>query len=164
MLKNFTQFTTAIVGIFFISVMYSCDSGRTDEQLKEDITSAFINRGANESYNYSGLTVEVKDGVATLQGECIGNNCVDSAAGIARSVNGVKDVTTNITQKQQETDQTLRTTVQAVISKYSGVQADVANGIVVLRGTINRDQLQPLMNELNSLKAEKIDNQLAILQ
>jgi hypothetical protein len=61
-----------------------------------------------------------------------------------------------------KTDLTLRTSVQTIISKYQGVQADVVAGVVILRGTIQRDQLQPLMNELSSLSAKKIDNELAV--
>jgi hypothetical protein len=36
--------------------------------------------------------------------------------------------------------------------------------VVVLRGSINRNQIQPLMNELTNLQPKKIDNQLAIKQ
>ena len=62
------------------------------------------------------------------------------------------------------TDLTLRTSVQSIVTKYAGVQAEVASGEVVLRGTISRDLLEPLMTELKALNAKKIDNQLAIKQ
>ena len=42
------------------------------------------------------------------------------------------------------------------------MQADVAAGVIVLRGNINRDNLQFLMSDLSILHPQKIDNQLVV--
>jgi hypothetical protein len=57
---------------------------------------------------------------------------------------------------------TMRTSVQSIITKYPGVQADVTAGVIVLRGNINRDNLQSLMSDLSILHPQKIDNQLVV--
>ncbi len=76
-------------------------------------------------------------------------------------MDGVQKVESNIT-KDNSTDLTMRTSVQSIITKYPGVQADVAGGVIVLRGTIDRDNLQSLMSDLGTLHPDKIDNQLAV--
>jgi hypothetical protein len=42
------------------------------------------------------------------------------------------------------------------------VQASVADGVIVLRGTIERSQLQNLMQDMNALRPKRVDNQLVI--
>jgi osmotically-inducible protein OsmY len=140
----------------------SC-GGRSDEKIQSDVQEKMQANAGNNSM-YKNVTATVKDGVVQLSGECEGSNCADSAAMLVKNIDGVKNVTNNVKQAQTGTDLTLRTSVQTIISKYQGVQADVATGVVVLRGSIQRDQLQPLMNELHALQPKKIDNQLAIQQ
>lgn len=135
--------------------MLSCSS-RNDDEIQKD-----VNQSLSES-KQSNVTAQVADGVVKLDGQCMGENCADSIAARIKDIDGVKDVENNLQQGTVETDLTLRTSVQSIISKYQGVQAEVAGGEVVLRGIIQRDQLQPLMNELGTLKAKKIDNQLAV--
>lgn len=145
----------------FITLMIASCGSRTDEEVQKDIQQTLQKKsGSNTSYSNTRATVD--DGVAQLTGECEGENCVDSAALWVKEVDGVKKIENKIKQTQTGTDFTLRTSVQGVISKYQGVQADVAAGVIVLRGTIQRAQLQPLMNELSALQPKKIDNQLAI--
>jgi hyperosmotically inducible periplasmic protein len=62
-----------------------------------------------------------------------------------------------------QADDPLKASVNSAITKYEGVQADVKDGIITLRGTIpDKDKLQQLMMDLNALKPKKIDNQLVI--
>lgn len=136
-------------------VVLSCGKP-DDKEVQESVTKKF-----QDQQNYKGVRAEVKDGIVTLTGNCEGENCAEEAKKMIADVNGVDSVRNNI-QADNGTDLTLRTSVQAIISKYEGVQADVAAGNVVLRGSINRDQVQPLMNELENLQPKKIDNQLAV--
>ncbi len=161
--KNFVIYLViALFGVFSFS---SCGNKRSDEDIQKDVSEG-LTRGtgndANGARAYSNVNATVKDGVVTLDGQCEGENCADSVVSRVNGIDGVKDVQSNIRQTQAPTDLTLRTSVQSIISKYQGVQADVADGVVVLRGSILRDQVQPLMNELSTLQARKIDNQLAI--
>ena len=147
-----------MIAVLFLA---SCGNKRTDDQIQQDVTER-LSANKNNNQVYSNVTTSVKDGVVTLSGQCEGDNCGDSVMARVNEVEGVDNIVNNIQETAIPADLTLRTSVQSVISKYQGVQADVAAGVVVLRGSIQRDQIQPLMNELSTLKAKKIDNQLAI--
>ena len=144
----------AVLAISMFSV--SCGSSPKDEDIQ-----ASVNKIIKADNKLKGVTADVKDGVLTLTGECKGQNCDSLVNAQVKGIEGVKEVKNNLTM-DTSTDLTLRTSVQSVISKYEGVQADVAGGIVVLRGTIDKKQLEPLMNELKALNLKKLDNQLAL--
>jgi hyperosmotically inducible periplasmic protein len=72
-------------------------------------------------------------------------------------VNNITVAAVTITQ-----DDPLTTAANSVVSKYEGVQASVENGVITLRGTIKRENLQPLIQELNELQPKKVENQLTI--
>lgn len=158
------RFQIPIVFIISVNVLVftSCGGSKNDEEITEEVKQRLSANQQSNAKNYSDINTSVKDGVVTLSGKCEGDNCRDSVLARIKDVEGVKSIVNNIQQTATATDYTLRTSVQSIISKYQGVQADVAAGVVVLRGTILREQIQPLMNELSTLKAKKIDNQLAI--
>jgi biopolymer transport protein ExbD len=59
-------------------------------------------------------------------------------------------------------DVTLRSSVNDVVKAYNGVEADVKDGVVTLRGNIKQSDLQPLIMKVQELKPKKVDNQLVI--
>jgi osmotically-inducible protein OsmY len=59
-------------------------------------------------------------------------------------------------------DATLRSSVNDVVKAYNGVEADVKDGVVTLRGNIKQDDLQPLIMKVQELKPKKVENQLVI--
>lgn len=148
------------LSLFICFFLAACTSSKSDEQIQKNLSEK-LSATKNDN-KYSNITPIIKEGVVTLNGECQGENCADSAAALVRNIEGVKDVVNNVKEVAIETDYTLRSSVQGVISKYAGVQADVAAGVIVLRGQIDRAQLQPLMNELSALSPKKIDNQMAV--
>ena len=72
-----------------------------------------------------------------------------------------QDKTTNA-PVEVNTDATLRTSVDNVIKAYDGVQADIKDGVVTLRGNIKQDDLQTLIMKVQELKPKKVENQLVI--
>ena len=155
MKKNSTNPLSSVLIVCVLFLFAACGGNRSDDEILKDVNDSLQKRA------YA-VTAKVDDGTVQLSGECQAENCVDSLTAMVREINGVKEVQNEVKEVEAETDLTLRTSVQTIVSKYQGVQADVAAGVVILRGTIQRDQLQPLMNELRSLGAEKIDNQLAV--
>ncbi len=139
-----------------LSVMVSCNNKPDDKQIQDNVTKQL-----QDNKNYAGVNSSVKEGVVTLTGMCEGDNCVTDIEKNIKDLDGVKKVENNIV-KDNSTDMTMRTSVQTIITKYPGVQADVAAGIIVLRGNIDRDNLQSLMSDLSALHPEKIDNQLVV--
>ncbi len=152
-------FSTKPVLIFLSAVLMlsitSCGAP-SDKTIREDVS-----RELAKNPDFKSITSDVKDGVVTLTGDCKTGGCDSSAAVQVKQVKGVKSIENNI-HKNLTTDLTLRTSVQSIISKYAGVQADVAAGVIVLRGTIEKNQVEPLMIELQALKPKKLDNQLAV--
>jgi hyperosmotically inducible periplasmic protein len=147
---------------FSIFTLVACNN-RGDEEIRNDVREQIgSSRNTSGSNAYANVEATVNKGVVTLTGQCEGENCADSLVNRVKEIDGVKDVESNLQETATPTDFTLRTSVQTIISKYQGVQADVAGGVVVLRGSILREQLQPLMNELSTLQAKQIDNQLAV--
>lgn len=151
-LKRAVQLLPAVIILFFMS---AC-GGHSDKDIQEN-----VDKQLQQNADLKGISATVKDGVVTLTGNCTSDNCDSLATQQVKGVDGVKSVDNQI-QKQVTTDVTLRTSVQSIVSKYDGVQADVAGGVVVLRGSIEKSQLDPMMNELQALKPKKLDNQLAI--
>ncbi len=134
----------------------SCNNKPDDKQIQDNVTKQL-----QDNKNYAGVTSNVKDGTVTLSGTCEGDNCAADIENNIKGVDGVQKVENNIT-KDNSTDMTMRTSVQSIITKYPGVQADVAAGTIVLRGNIDRDNLQSLMSDLSALHPDKIDNQLVV--
>ncbi len=146
-----------LFAFFAIAISSSCNNKRSDAEVQQSIKEQL-----RSNQGYRGVNAVVKDGVVTLTGQCEGENCAQAIMEKVKRIEGVNKIENNIAQADTGIDYTLRTSVQSIISKYEGIQADVAAGVVVLRGSIQRSQLQPLMAELNTLEAKKIDNQLAV--
>ena len=151
-----TNFYLAIA-LFFSFAVASCSNKRSDADLQQAVNDSLQANGTMKNIN-----AVVTDGAVALTGTCEGDGCVAQVEDKVKNVDGITNVTNNVTMTPQTTDYTLRTQVQNIVTKYAGVQADVANGVVVLRGTIDRGQLQSLMSEMNGVQASKIDNQLAV--
>ena len=135
-----------------------------------DIQTA-VNNKLKENAAYAGLQASVNDEVVTLSGNCETNGCDASAADVAKSVKGVKEVKNNITVTppapaaapvEITADDPLKAAVNDAISTYKGVTANVSDGVVTLTGKIKRDDLQNLMMKINGLKPRKVENKLTI--
>jgi hyperosmotically inducible protein len=143
----------SLLSIFFI---ISCSNKSDDQQIQDNVTKQL-----QDNKNYAGVNSTVNEGVVTLSGMCEGDDCVTAIEKDVAGIKGVAKVENNIS-KDNSTDMTMRTSLQSILIKYPGVQGDVTYGVIVLRGTIDRDNLQPLMSDLTKLNPEKIDNQLSV--
>lgn len=116
-----------------------------------------------------GITATVHEGVVTLSGACPDASCKTTAEQAAKDVKGVKSVTNNISVSvvgtapvEIETDNALTSSVNAAISGYPTVKANVANGVVTLTGSIKRSELQELMQKVQALNPQRVENQLTV--
>lgn len=139
-----------------LSIMVSCNNKPDDKQIQDSIT-----KQSQDNKNYANVNFTVKDGVVTLTGMCEGDDCAANIEKEIKDINGVKEVENHIV-KDNSTDMTMRTSLQSIVTRYPGVQADVSSGVITLRGNIDRENLQALMNDLSTLHPKKIDNQLAV--
>ncbi len=118
-----------------------------------------------------GMQVSVKDGVATISGVCKDASCKESCEKIAKDVKGVKSVVNNceiasepvvVAPVEISSDGTLSSSANTVVQSYSGVTATVLDGVITLKGDINRDQLAGLIQSMQELHPKKVENQLTI--
>lgn len=151
-INNITIITSLIMLVFATA----CNSKPNDKEILENVTKQL-----QSDKDFTGVSASVKDGVVTLSGTCKGENCPDRATDKVKDVAGVKNVESAV-MRDASIDVTMRTSVQDIVSRYPGVQADVTSGVIVLRGTIDKDNLQSLMSGLSALHPDKIDNQLVV--
>lgn len=150
------KFIPIVIIASALLALVSCNNKPDDKKIQDSVTKQL-----QDNKNYAGVNSSVKDGTVTLAGMCEGTNCAVDIEKNIKDIEGVKKVENGIV-KDNSTDLTLRTSVQSIITKYPGVQADVSAGVITLRGSIERDNLQSLMSDLGTLHPGKIDNQLVV--
>lgn len=122
---------------------------------------------------FPGVSVSVKDGVATITGEVADDATKAAVETAAKAVKGVKSVSNNITVPPPppppapvviNPDETLQQSVAAIISGQgqAKVTAAVKDGVVTLTGEIKKADLPALIQKLNEIKPKKIENKLVI--
>ena len=131
---------------------------------KDADISAAIQSKTQTDASFAGVNASVTDGVVTLTGQCNDENCKTNAEQAVKDIDGVKKVVNNITVAAVtiSPDNTLNAGVERITSRYGGVQAEVTDGVITLRGQLQRDSLQQLMMDLNALQPKKIENQLVL--
>lgn len=139
--------------------LQSCKGKNKDAEINTAIQSK-----TQTDANLTGVNATVADGVVTLTGQCADENCKTNAENAVKDIDGVKKVVNNITVAPVtiNPDEELTSGVQRITARYEGVQADVSDGVITLRGQMKRDSLQQLMMDLNALRPKKIENQLVL--
>jgi osmotically-inducible protein OsmY len=121
-----------------------------------------------------GVTVAVKDGVATLSGEVADAAVKSKAEASVKTVEGIKSVTNNCTIKPAPTppppspDKMIEGTVNEAIKKLAltgaNITVAVANGEITLTGDVAKADLVKVMQAANEAKgnATKVNNKLTV--
>ncbi len=119
----------------------------------------------------AGVTVAVKDGVATLTGEVADVTVKSKAGGAVKGVEGIKSVDDKTTVKPpppppepQQTDAMIKGSVEEGIKKLglSGITVAVAGGEVTLTGNVAKDRLPEVMKVAMESDVKKVNNKLTI--
>jgi hyperosmotically inducible protein len=152
-----------LLGMSFAFLLVAC--GPKDADIQKEITAKIS--------ELPGVSVTVKDGVATISGTCKDDAFKANAESIVKGIKGVKSVVNNCeipapepevvaAPVQINPDTVLTTSVNDVVKTYTGVTATVANGVVTLTGDIKRTQLPALIKSVQELKPKKVENKLTI--
>ena len=113
-----------------------------------------------------GATVEVKDGVATLTGECKDEMCKAECEKAAKETKGVKSIVSNFSIAAPPVvfvppvitaDDPLTKGVADATKDYPGVTAAVKDGVVSVTGEITKDKWKKLKMALDGLHPKKVD-------
>lgn len=132
-----------------------------------DLTKAVNDKFAAEKI--TGVTVAVKDGVATLTGEVTDITVKNKAEAAAKSVEGIKSVdgaglkTKPLpTPEPPSPDKMLEGTINENLKKknISGVTVSVKDGEVTLSGTVDKAKVAEVIMVANEAKPKKVINNL----
>lgn len=143
------------------TVVAAC-GGKSDADIQKAVQDKLTADGV------SGVSTTVKDGVATLSGEVSDITVKNKAETLARSVEGVKSVSNNITPKALPTptppiaDPALTGKVNENLKKAgcTGATVTVENGKVTLKGTVPADKYAECFQVVSQSGVGSIDNQL----
>lgn len=136
--------------------------GKSDADLQTAADTALKANPATSS-----VTVEVKDGVATISGE-VEDDAAKAAAATAAQIEGVKSVTNNITVKPKPTptasadDSTVKTKMEEALKKKGcdGATVEVKEGVATVRGSVATAKYPECVMATQEAGAKKVENQL----
>lgn len=156
--KIFTILTLA-------AVLFLAACGKSDA----DLTKAATDKLAADKV--AGVTVAVKDGVATLSGEVADITVKSKAEASVKSVEGIKSVVNNCTLKPLPPapspagdDKMMEGTINENLKKagVTGVTVTVSGGEVTLTGEVSKDNLAKAMQAASSTNPKKVNNKLTV--
>jgi len=164
-MKLSNKFVLVGISIFLTVGMLACKKGPDDATITSNVRAKLA-----ADLPGSTINVDTKEGVVTLSGMVNSDADKAKAEQLAKSVEGVKSVTNNLTVKPPappvtiSPDTQLKQDISAAFTKYgiTGVTAEVANGEVTLTGTVPRAKLQDVMKAANEAHPKKVNNKLTI--
>jgi hyperosmotically inducible periplasmic protein len=156
MKQKLSSLLLLIGAVALISTSTGCKKKPKDADIKAAVETALK---ANPSA--ATTMVDVKEGVATISGECKDEACKANCAKIAGAVKNVKSVVNNCTVMEKvviNPDDILTKSVTDALASFPGVTATVKEGAIMLGGEIKKADLAKLMMALNALHPKKVDN------
>lgn len=151
-----------------VALFLSACGGKSDADLQKAATDKLA------AEKVTGVTVAVKDGVATLTGEVMDVTYKSKAEATVKGVEGIKSVTNNCTLKPvpsptqptdpKAADAMAKTTVEEALKKMNitGVTVAVNDGDVTLSGTIPKDKLPEAMKAAQEADVKHVTNKLVL--
>jgi len=119
-----------------------------------------------------GLSVNVKDGIATIEGKFPSE---EAKAAAESTIRGIADIKTVVDSSKVETaatnasapvgispDKTLTDAAAAILKEYPGVSAAVKDGAITLTGALKKMDWMKLKPLLDGLHPKKVVNNLTI--
>ena len=90
--------------------------------------------------------------------------CVAQGAKPSATAAEQKKTDDNTKPVEISSDVTLRSSVNDVVKAYNGVEADVKDGVVTLRGSLTQSDLQKLVMKVNELKPKKVETDKIVIK
>ncbi len=158
-----TGFLIALV--IMAATLTSCKSGPKDEVVKAAIETALLSNS-----HISDAVVTVEKGVATVSGQVPDDATKADIDKTIAGISGVKSVVNNLTVVPETQNvpvaatDVLTNAVKDATKDYPTVIATVNDGVITLKGEIQKTNLQKLMMALNALKPKKVDNSQLVIK
>lgn len=149
----------ALAAFSFITLSQSCKKKMKDE----DIQKAATEKIAGMS-DIKGGAVMVKDGVATLTGECKDEACKAKCGEEIGKVKGVKSVTNNATitpvappaPVPAAGDEAIKTAAAPWLKDNKGAAVEVSNGVATVTGVADAPKRAALKQVLTAAGAKNV--------
>jgi len=164
---NIMKLSKVLMAIAIIATVSFTSCKPNDEEIKSAIEAKL-----QSTAMITAATVEVKDGVATIGGECKDDECKTVCEKDVAAIKGVKSVINNcnIAMPAVVADAPVTITADDLLVKavtdatkdFPMVTATVKDGVITLTGEIKKDGLKRLMPALQALKPKKVDNKLTV--
>ncbi len=147
---------------FFYSVLslWTVSCKPTNDKLQSTLNTAL---------GSSGVTVHVKDGVASLSGE-VANEATRDAAEQAAKIKGIDTVINNITIKPIPSqiiinpDDVLKSAIENDLLKagYKGINVSASHGEAILTGKVKKADIKDILKVAHQAKPKKLINNLTV--
>jgi hyperosmotically inducible periplasmic protein len=155
-----------VLTVFALAIaLFLSACGKSDADLTKAATDKLT------ADKVTGVTVAVKDGVATLTGEVADITVKSKAEASVKTVEGIKSVTNSITLAAPKAaptpdgdDKKLEGTINENLKKanITGVTVAVSGGEVTLTGEVSKDNLAKAMQAASSTNPKKVNNKLTV--
>ena len=151
-MKKMLKLSFAAIALLLMLGTTSCK-----KKLKDADIQAAIETVLKADGDMSNMMVTVKDGVATLSGECKDEACKTKCEEAVKKIEGVKSVINNCTIAPvvevvpPVTDQ-LAQAITDALKDYPGVKSELKDGVLTLTGEVAKSSVQKMMMGLNALK------------
>lgn len=155
---------TIMVFTVMAAVLTGCKSKPKDADLKAAIETLLQAKPAA-----SGITVSVDKGVATLTGQVTDEAAKEELGKATAGIVGVKSVVNNLSIAPPAPvdiamDEPLTAAVKDATKDFPTVTSSVSDGVITLKGEIQKANLQKLMMALQALKPKKVDNTQLVIK
>lgn len=147
----------SVLAIMGFSLMIACKGKPNDTELQGKVS---------EMVKVPGVLTEVKEGTVTLSGTVADEAAKTAAESAARTVEGIKGVTNNITVIAPPAidpvvnispDDALIAQVSTAVKDFPGVAATVKDGVISVAGELTKSQWKTLKMALDALGPKKVD-------
>jgi hyperosmotically inducible protein len=156
MKQKLSSLLLLIGAVALISTSTGCKKKPKDADIKAAIETAL-----KADPSAATTMVDVKEGIATISGECKDDACKANCEKMVAGIKGVKSVVNNCTVMPPvviNPDDILGNAVTDALASFQGVTATVKEGAIMLGGEIKKADLAKLMMALNALNPKKVDN------
>ncbi len=151
-----------VLSLSIVLLLGAC-GGKSDDVLQSDADKAI-----KADTTTAGVTVEVKDGVATIKGD-VSDDAAKAKAEELAKVEGVKNVINEVNVNAPAPmpvasgdDSEVKTKIEAALKDKGcdGAMVDVKDGTATLTGKVKADKYGECIMAANEAKPKKVENKL----
>jgi hyperosmotically inducible periplasmic protein len=151
---------------FFIAIIFALGNllpsckGTADKELKANAEAALKTNPV-----LSGVTVAVNEGVAALSGKVSKEEYKAVAEQLVLGIKNINDVENNIAIGMDAAVQDqLTDRVREAIKDYSTISAIVSDSVIILTGTLKKDNMPYLIKKVEELHPKQVVTKNIVLQ